>query len=385
MLITQTTEFRLVFSPRTIVGTAMVTIVVSSRIMKNPIHNAVSAAHWLTGLALTGLVIVSPRAVVHDGQVWCGRLVRFVVRPWDPAGLQVLDQPFGPGQLGLALVVHERELDPVHVGQLPGEPVIDDDLVAGDPRTQVEHAQPELLQHVGLVELVRRRQRHGVLRVLLGGDGEHRSRVLDERVPARLGQRVDRPLRPATLPLRADDLAGSLALQPFYGAVERPGPQLDPLVDPPVAHDLGHLVRMHVPLVEQLENSHRQRGQWRRGLDHDYSLPRSPCRLFRVDYTTRIVPCRAEVGAARLVDSTRLRASLELRQRRFDSFADWYSETLSCFGQKLADFAPKSFSNSERSATFGYTLGAPDFSGSTLLPLREFNHVQIARIHRRVR
>src|SRR5690348_3869832 len=98
MLITQTTEFRSVCRPRTIAGIAMVTIVVSSRIMKNPMHSAMSAAH-----GLTRLVIVSFPLVVHNRQI--GRRVR----PRDPAGLQALDQPLGPVQLGLALVMREVE------------------------------------------------------------------------------------------------------------------------------------------------------------------------------------------------------------------------------------------------------------------------------------
>src|SRR4051812_12623949 len=98
MLITQTTEFRSVFRSRTIVGIAMVTIVVSSRIMKNPMHSAISAAHGLTRFA-----IVFPHVVVHNGQVGFRAAGRLVVRPRDPAGLEVPEQPFGPGQLRLAL------------------------------------------------------------------------------------------------------------------------------------------------------------------------------------------------------------------------------------------------------------------------------------------
>src|SRR6266498_289535 len=107
MLITQTTEFRSVFSPRTIAGIAMVTIVVSSRIMKNPTHKAASAAHGLTCLAIS----CSP-AAVHNRQT------RRDVRPENPPGFKILDQPLRPVQFGLTLVMHVRLVDPVHDGHL---------------------------------------------------------------------------------------------------------------------------------------------------------------------------------------------------------------------------------------------------------------------------
>src|SRR4051812_1747886 len=107
MLITQTTELRSVCSPRTMAGIAMDTIVVSSRIMKNPMHSATSAAHGLTCL-VTGIPLG-----VHNGQ--SGRRDRLAGRPVDPPRLEVVDQLLGPVQFGLALVVHVRVVDPVHL------------------------------------------------------------------------------------------------------------------------------------------------------------------------------------------------------------------------------------------------------------------------------
>src|ERR1044072_7865528 len=109
MLITQTTEFRSVCRPRTMDGIAMDTIVVSSRIMKNPMHSATSAAH-----GLTCLVTILP-LYVHNGQL--GRRDRLPGRPPDPPRLEIVDQLLGPVQFGLTLVVDVRVVDPVHLRQ----------------------------------------------------------------------------------------------------------------------------------------------------------------------------------------------------------------------------------------------------------------------------
>src|SRR5207302_7633991 len=104
---------------------AMDTMVVSSRIMKNPMHSAESAAQGLARQAIGVLL------ALEQGQL--GKVSGLVaVRPGNPAGFQVGDELFGPVQFGLSLVVGEGVVGPVQVRQVLGQDLVDEYLVGGD-------------------------------------------------------------------------------------------------------------------------------------------------------------------------------------------------------------------------------------------------------------
>src|SRR5262249_23621308 len=111
MLITQTTEFRSVLSPRTMAGIALVTKMGSNQNIKNPTHKAESAAHGLTCLAIT-----QPPTIIHNRKI--RHVVRLPMGPGNPPRLKILDQPLSPVQLRLPLVMRIRIVDPVHNGHL---------------------------------------------------------------------------------------------------------------------------------------------------------------------------------------------------------------------------------------------------------------------------
>src|SRR3954454_6510457 len=85
------------------VGIAIDTIVVSSRIMKKPRHSAPSAAH---GLACLAFIVVFPG---DEAQV----AVFVVVLERAPPGAQLFEEPLGPLELELALVALVLPVQPV--------------------------------------------------------------------------------------------------------------------------------------------------------------------------------------------------------------------------------------------------------------------------------
>src|SRR6266496_1829898 len=118
------TELIPAFSSRSMVGIAIETIVVSSRIMKKPRHSAPSAAHGLACLAFIVCFL--------DEAQWGVS----VILEGDSAGTEVFEEPLGPVELEDTAVVGVAPVEPVDrrcpvVGQ-----ALQHDPVRGDGRAQ---------------------------------------------------------------------------------------------------------------------------------------------------------------------------------------------------------------------------------------------------------
>src|SRR4051812_28782452 len=301
------------------VGIAIDTIVVSSRIMKKPRHSAPSAAH---GLACLAFIVVFPG---DEAQV----ALVVVVLERDPPGAQVVEEPFGPLELELPVVALVAPVEPVDLRRaVPGE-VVEHGLVGGDAGAQPRDAVLELEQGRLLAQLVDDGEPGQVGGELLDDVAQQFAAALAELVQPGLGHAVDGPLGPPAVALRVDDLDETAAVQAFHGVVERSRLHVDPGVDVPLAHELGHLVRVHGFLVEQLQHGEAERGQLGRGHDR-WSLRMTPGCLFHVDYT-------AQTSARSTATSVTLRTRCESREGHLQ-------------GSKIPEGAPHGFSQNGQSA-----------------------------------
>jgi hypothetical protein len=95
-------------SSRSITGIAMETIVVSSRIMKKPMHSAERAAHGLACLAIFG--VLRDKVQVRTGSL--------IPNEWDSAGFEVGNQLVGPFELESPPRGRVSPVEPVDLGQL---------------------------------------------------------------------------------------------------------------------------------------------------------------------------------------------------------------------------------------------------------------------------
>ncbi len=84
----------------------------------------------------------------------------------------------------------------------------------------------------------------------------------------RRGQLIDGPLRPPALLLALEGMDPALVLEDVDGVVEGAEVQADEHVEVAIAHGRCHLVGVHRPLIEQLQDRQGEGGDLGFGLGH---------------------------------------------------------------------------------------------------------------------
>jgi len=125
------------------------------------------------------------------------------------------------------------------------------------------------------------------LRVVIDWLRQHLAQPGRDLVATRIGDLVDRALRPASFPagcLGRDEAAFFEALD---RVIDRATLEADDLVVAPFLHLQFHFVGMHGALHQQVHDRQRERGPWQfsfslhRLVDVDYTMSTSRCQLMR--------------------------------------------------------------------------------------------------------